>query len=53
MSDRIEFSAADELRWEAMRDDEFFARQCPSTNLAGERCAFTIHLTGLHTWEQK
>jgi len=42
----------EELR-DAMRDDSFFDRLCPSRNSAGEQCAYTIHLTGLHTWETK
>jgi hypothetical protein len=47
------YPVEDENLRDAMREDDIFSRQCPSTNSAGDRCAFTLHLTGLHTWETK
>jgi len=49
----IELTEREEWLREATKDDEFFSRLCPSRNSAGEQCASTIHLTGLHTWETK
>lgn len=46
----------DEDRRDALRDDDndpIWDNACPHTTTAGEHCARTIHLTGLHTWEQK
>jgi hypothetical protein len=51
MNGDIELTEREENLRDAMKDDGFFERQCHSTNSAGERCASTIHLTGLHTWE--
>jgi hypothetical protein len=53
VSDRIEMSAHEENLRDAMHEDDLWDRACPSTNSAGERCAYTLHLTGLHTWEKK
>jgi hypothetical protein len=47
------YPVEDENRRDAMRDEAFWDQACPHTNSAGEHCAYTIHLTGLHTWETK
>jgi hypothetical protein len=49
----MEMSEQEENLRDAMKDDAYWDRMCPSTNLAGDQCAYTLHLTGLHTWEQK
>lgn len=53
MNGDIEYTTHEENLRDAMAEDAIWDRACPSVNSAGEHCAYNLHLTGLHTWEQK